>query len=392
MPLTDKLIKSITPKEKAVRYFDGNGLYLEVSPKGGRWWRLKYRYAGKEKRISLGTYPTVSLKEARERSIDAKRALEKGVDPSFQKRRVRADAEKTFEIVAREWLDTQKDAVTDKTQASNISRLERHVFPFIASASLKELTPPDILAICRRMEKVTTYSAHTVLGLCSRVFRYSVICGYIDSDPCRDLKGALKPHVGQSMAAITNPKDVRRLLLAIDAYNGNVATVCALKLAPILFVRPGELRKAEWVEFDFERAEWRIPGPKMKMREEHIVPLPRQALLILSELKQATGHSRYLFPSRRSTDRCMSDNTVLAALRYMGFEKEEMVGHGFRAMASTLLNEQGWPPDIIERQLAHKERNKVRSAYNRAMYMDERRKMLQAWADFLDSLRVGNGA
>ncbi|MDR2820919.1 MAG: integrase arm-type DNA-binding domain-containing protein [Desulfovibrio sp.] len=388
MPLSDAAIRSAKPKDKNYKLFDGYGLYLEVTPNGGKWWRLKYRFAGKEKRISLGTYPTVSLKDARIKAQDAKRCLGNGTDPSFQKRRVLIEQGQLFSDIANEWLEGQREAVTEKTLGKNKNEFERHVFPFIGNARMREVAPPDVLAVCRRIEKGgATYLAHKVLGLCSRVFRYAVASGIVNSDPCRDLVGALRPHQSKNRAALTSPSDVRRLLLAIDAYTGTYPVVCALKLAPMLFVRPGELRKAEWAEFDIDAAEWRIPASKMKMREEHLVPLAKQALSIIADLRVSTGHGRYLFPSPRTLDRPMSDNAILSALRYMGFAKEEIVGHGFRAMASTLLNEQGWPPDVIERQLAHAERNKVRSAYNRALYMKERRAMMQSWADYLDSLR-----
>lgn len=386
--LTEKAIKAIIPEGKSKRYYDAHGLYLEVSPSGGKWWRFKYRVAGKEKRISLGVYPNVSLKEARDLLQGAKKTLTSGIDPSFQKKRIATRTGQTFETVAREWYEKQKKAVTPKTWANNLARLENHIFPFIGAAAITEVKPPDILAICRRIEKMgTTYLAHTILGLCSRAFRYAVSCGYVDSDPCRDLIGALIPHRTKKTPTLTRADDIKRLLVAIDAYNGFFITKCALRLLPLFFVRQWELRGAEWKEFDLDRAEWRVSAGRMKMREEHIVPLSQQALKILYDLKEVNGSSRFLFPSKLSPDRCMSDNTINAALSYMGFGKDEILGHGFRAMASTLLNELGWPPDIVERQLAHAERNKVRAAYNRAQYMDERRKMMQAWADHLDTLK-----
>ena len=388
MSLTDKLIKAIIPAEKNTRHHDSQGLYLEVSSRGGKWWRLKYFFNKREKRISLGVYPLVSLKEARERAFEARKLVEQGIDPSAQRKQEQREALQTFEIVALEWMEKQRGVLAPNSASDNESRIRRQVFPFIGAKSIREIAPPDVLDVCRRLEKSqSAYSAHVVLSLCSRVFRYAVACGYISSDPCRDLKGALSPHKTKSRAAFTDPKDVKRLLLAIDAYNGHATTRCALRLGMLLFVRPGELRRAEWSEFNFDRAEWRIPAEKMKMREEHIVPLSRQALEILDSLRQITGHGQFLFPSVRGPNRPMSDNAVLSALRYMGFEKSEIVGHGFRATASTMLNEQGWPPDVIERQLAHAERNSVRAAYNRASYMEERRKMMQAWADFLDDLR-----
>jgi integrase len=389
MPLTDKAIKGFKPLEKKKRYFDGGGLYLEVTPAGGKLWRLKFRFQGKEKLLALGVYPDVSLKEARLKAQDARKMLSEGIDPSKYKNIRRTENERTFEAVAREWYEQQKVVLTEGTWQNNLSRMQRLVFPEIGNMPIKEVMPPDILRLCRRIESSgITYTAHAVLGLCSRAFQYAVACGYADSDPCRDLRGALRPHRTRKTPAFTNPADVRRLLLAIDSYTGHFSTCYALRLLPLLFVRQGELRNAEWQEFDLVNAIWRIPAGRMKMREEHLVPLSQQSLQILHELYALTGSGRLLLPSPRSRQRPLSENTINAALTYMGIGKEEMLGHGFRAMASTLLNEMGWSPDVIEKQLAHAERNTVRAAYNRAMYLDERRKMMQAWGDYLDSLRV----
>lgn len=387
MPLTDKAIKAIKPEEKSRKYFDGQGLYLEVSPKGGKWWRLKYRIEGKEKRVSLGVYPEVSLREARDKAQDARKQIVRGIDPSHQKRRTVTEQAQVFEFVAREWHDKQQGSVSAKTWQSNLARLENHVFPLVGHLPAKKVAPPDILAVCRRLEAMEqTYNAHAVLGLCSRVFRYGVAAGYVESDPCRDLAGALKPHTTKNTPTLTRPDDIRRLLFAIEAYSGFATTCSALRLLALTFVRQWELRGAEWSEVDFDRAEWRVPAERMKMREEHIVPLSKQSLAEMQKLKQITGHGTYLFPGKRSNQRYMSSGTINAALKYMGFEQDEILGHGFRAMASTQLNEQGWEPDLIERQLAHSERNTVRAAYNRAQYLEKRREMMQAWADYLDGL------
>ena len=388
MPLTDKQIKALKPEEKPKRYFDGGGMYLEVAPNGSKKWRFKYRVGGVEKRISLGVYPEVSLLEAREKLHEHKKMLRDGQDPSVERRRSKARA-RSFEDVGREWLAKEQASWTLHHRVATLSRVERLIFPRIGKQPMDTLEPPDILTLCRTIQlSVSTYMAHLVLGLCGRIFRYGVACGYVPSDPCRDLKGALPSHKHKPMAALVEPKDIARLLKAIAIYDGDFKTCCALKLLPLLMVRTGELRAAEWEEFDFTDKLWRIPGRKMKMGRDHLVPLSRQAEKILLELKAFTGHGKYLLPGRRSDSRVMSENTVNAALRYMGFEREEMTGHGFRSMASTRLNEMGFRSDIIEKQLAHEEENSVRKAYNRAEYLNERRDMLQKWADYLDGLLV----
>lgn len=392
MPLTDKQIKALKPEAKARKYFDGGGLYLEVAPSGGKWWRLKYRVNGVEKRISLGTYPETSLLEARDKAHEHRKCVREGLDPSVERRRTQARAARTFEDVAREWLEKEKGSWTPRHCQATTSRLERLVLPRIGRQPLDSLQPPDILAMCNSIKTaVSTYTARLMLSLCSRIFRYGVVCGYISSDPCRDLSDALPSHKHTPMAALVEPKDITRLLKAIDVYDGDFKTFCALRLLPLCMVRTGELRQAEWSEIDFEDKIWRIPAEHTKRRREHLVPLSRQALEILRELHKVTGHGRFLLPGRRSDSRIMSENTVNAALRYMGFSQEEMCGHGFRSMASTRLNEMGFRADVIEKQLAHEQRNSVRKVYNRAEYLDERRDMLQQWADYLDGLRGDNG-
>ena len=267
-------------------------------------------------------------------------------------------------------------------------RFELYIFPWIGAKPIREVVAPELLEALRRIESTGAIeTAHRAMQTCSQVFRYAVASGLADRDPASDLKGALTPSRETHRAAILDPKGVGALLRACDDYPGTLVARCALRFAPLVFVRPGELRHAEWCEIDFDAKEWRIPGPKMKMREQHVVPLSRQAVAILHELRPLTGDGRYIFPSERTRDRPMSNATVLAALRRLGYAKDEMSGHGFRAMASTLLNELGWAPDVIERQLAHAERNKVRAAYNRATHLAERRKMMQAWADYLDGLK-----
>jgi integrase len=268
--------------------------------------------------------------------------------------------------------------------------LEQGIFPWLGAKPIREIAAPDLLAALRRIEeRGAIETAHRTKQACGQVFRYAVATGRAERDPTGDLRGAIPPANGKRFATITEPKAVGKLLRAIEGYEGSFIVRCALRLAPLVFVRPGELRTAEWAEFDLERAEWRIPGEKMKMKSPHMVPLSRQALEVLGELHPLTGSGRYLFPGERSKDRPMSSNTVNAALRRMGYGSDEMTGHGFRAMACSILNEQGWNPDAIERQLAHAERSKVRAAYLRSEYLDERRRMMQAWADYLDGLKNG---
>lgn len=391
--LTDTRIRNTKPADKALRLFDSGGLYLEVAPAGGKWWRLKYRHGGKEKRLSLGVYPAVSLKDARERRDEAKKLLSQGIDPSAarkeQKVEARKDAE-TFETVTREWHAKQAETWVAGHAAKVIRRFELYLFPWLGSRPVHEITPPELLEALRRIEgKGAVETAHRALQTCGQVFRYGIATGRCERDPAADLHGALTPSREIHRAAILDPAGVGALLRAIDAYSGGIIARCALRLAPMVFVRPGELRHAEWTEIDFDAAEWRIPGEKMKMKTQHVVPLAVQAIAVFQELRPLTGTGKYVFPSARSASRPMSDVTILAALRRMGYASDEMTGHGFRAMASTLLNEQGWPPDVIERQLAHAERNKVRAAYNRATLLPERRKMMQHWADYLDSLKNG---
>ena len=387
MPLTDKQIKALKPKEKAKKYFDGGGLYLEVAPSGGKWWRLKYRVGGVEKRISLGTYPETSLAEARDKAYEHRKTVREGLDPSVERRRSKLRASLSFEDVGREWLEKEKTSWTPGHCVATVSRLERLVFPRIGKQPLESLEPPEMLAMCNSIKNaVSIYTARLMLGLCSRIFRHGVAYGYITSDPCRDLSDALPSHSHKPMAALVKPKDIARLLKAIDIYDGDFKTLCALRLLPLCMVRTGELRKAEWIEIDFDEKLWCVPAEHTKLRREHLVPLSRQTLAILRDLKEVTGHCRYLLPGRRSDSRIMSENTVNAALRYMGFSSDEMCGHGFRSMASTRLNEMGFRFDVIEKQLAHEQSNSVRKVYNRAEYLDERRDMLQQWADYLEKL------
>ncbi|MDR3639994.1 MAG: tyrosine-type recombinase/integrase [Humidesulfovibrio sp.] len=393
MPLTDPAIRNASPREKQFTMFDAEGLFLLVLPNGSKLWRWKFRVDGREKRISLGTYPKVSLKEAREARDRYQIDLRAGVDPAAARKVEKADEQaqgETFQIIADEWFREYRHTWTDHTAETIISRLRMDVFPYLGDKPIKEISPPELLAVIRRVAaRGAVETARRDLQKCGQIFRYAVATGRAERDVTADLRGAIAPPAKRHFASIHEPREVGELLRAIDAYRGSPVTRCALKLAPLTFVRPGELRHAEWTEIDMEAAEWRIPAERMKMREKHTVPLSRQALAVLEEIHPLTGAGRYVFPGGRSAARPMSENAVLAALRRMGYAQGEMTGHGFRSMASTILHEQGWPSDVVERQLAHGERNKVKASYNFAQHLPERRKMMQAWADYLDALREG---
>jgi integrase len=390
MPLTDTAVRKAKPSLKPVRLFDGGGLYLEVAPSGGKWWRLKYRIAEKEKRLSLGVYPDVSLKDARAKRDDARRLLANGIDPSEHRQASKTalveHAANSFEAIAREWYAKFSQNWVDSHSSKIIRRLERDVFPWLGARPINAIAASELLTALRRIEsRGALETSHRAMQNCGQVFRYAVASGRAERDPTADLRGALPPVKERHHASIKDPKAIGALLRAIDGYQGSLITKCALRLAPLVFVRPGELRKAEWTEFNLDAAEWRIPAERMK----HIVPLSTQAVAILRDLHALTGARRYVFPGARTNGRPMSENTVNAGLRRLGYAKDEMTGHGFRSIASTLLNEQGWHRDAIERQLAHAERNNVRAAYNFAEHLPERRKMMQAWADYLDGLKAG---
>lgn len=394
MPLTDTSVRNAKPADKAFKLSDEKGLFLFVTPAGGKLWRFKYRFAGKEKLLAIGAYPDVSLKAARERRDDARKLLADEIDPGHQKKLDRhartTAAANTFEAIAREWYAKRSPKWAPSHASKVISRFERDVFPWLGSRPIKDIAAPEILAVLRRMEsRGAVDSAHRAHQNCGQVFRYAVATGRAERDPTGDLRGAIAPALKTHFATIKDPKAIGDLLRAIEVYRGSFVTKCALQLAPMLFVRPGELRKAEWREFNLELAEWRIPGAKMKSGADHIVPLPTQAVSVLRELHHLTGAYAYVFPGGHTTRRPMSENAVNAALRRMGFGKDEITGHGFRAMASTLLHEQGWKSDVIERQLAHREANAVKAAYNHAQHLPERRAMMQHWADYLDKLKAG---
>jgi integrase len=392
MPLVDTAIRTAKPKDKPYKMADEKGLYLLVNP-AGKYFRFDYRFAGKRKTLALGVYPEVTLKVARERRDEVRKLIANGVDPGQQRKMTKlrqvAQAANSFQAVAVEWHSRNKHTWTEDHAKTILSRLELNVFPWLGSRPIAEVSPPDLLGVLRRIEsRGAIETAHRVKQICGQVFRFAIATGRAERDSSADLRGALSPTKSTRMATIIEPQKIGELLRAIDGYQGTLIAKCALSLAPLVFVRPGELRQAEWAEINLEKAEWRIPGEKMKMRDPHIVPLSRQAVAVLKEIEPLTGRGRYVFPSVRTLARPMSENTVLAALRRMGYAKEEMTGHGFRAMASTTLHEQGWPTDVIERQLAHTERNSIKAAYNHAQHLPERRKMMQAWADYLDSLKT----
>ncbi|MBI5611909.1 MAG: tyrosine-type recombinase/integrase [Gammaproteobacteria bacterium] len=389
MPISDTTVRNAKPREKSYRLADARGMYLEVTPAGGKYWRMKYRVSGKEKRLALGVYPDVSLAQARERCGQARKLLADGVDPGVLKQTNKAATENSFEAVAREWHAKFSPGWATSHADKIIRRLEGEVFPWLGSRPIGDVNAPELLKVLRRIEaRGALETAHRVHQNCGKVFRYAVATGRAQRDPSSDLRGAIPPAQEHHHPTITEPKRVGELLRAIAGYSGSYITRGALQLAPLVFVRPGELRKAEWSEFDLDKAEWRIPEHKMKMKAVHIVPLSTQAVLILRDLHALTGTGRYVFPGARGDDRHMSENTVNAGLRRLGYAVGDMTGHGFRSMASTLLNEQGWNRDAIERQLAHAERDEIRAAYNYAEHLSVRRKMMQAWANYLDKLKA----
>ena len=395
MPLTDVAIRKAKPGDKPIKLSDEKGLYLEIAPSGGKWWRLKFRFEGREKRLSLGVYPDVGLKEARERRDEARKLLADGVDPGENRKARKAArtnlAANTFEVIAREWLQKFAGTMTEKYWAGVLKRFERDIFPWMGTCPISEITAQELLATVRRIEaRGAVETAHRALSNCGQVFRYAVATGRAERDPSGDLKGAIPPAQGKHMAATTDPKRLAEILRALDGYEGTLIVKCALRLAPLLFVRPGELRKAEWADFDLKAAEWRYLVTKTQT--PHIVPLCTQALEILRELQPLTGKGRYVFPSARTSARPMCDNAILAAMRRMGIPKEEMSGHGFRAVARTILDEVlGFRPDFIEHQLAHAVRDPNGRAYNRTAHLSERRKMMQQWGDYIDKLKDATG-
>ncbi|MEM9448013.1 MAG: integrase arm-type DNA-binding domain-containing protein [Cyanobacteria bacterium P01_E01_bin.6] len=389
--LTDKEVRNAHPGEKTKRLWDEKGLYLEITPKGGKGWRLKYRINKKEKRISFGVYPDVGLKDARSQRDEARKLIASGIDPSLhrkaQKRASQQQESNSFESVAREWYLRFSPNWAVSHSQTVIKRLERDIFPWMGNSPVAKISAPELLTVIRRVEgRGALETAHRELNICGQVFRYAIATGRAERDPSRDLRGALPPVKTKHLAAITDPKRVGELLRILDGYQGGFVVQCALRLAPLVFVRPGELRHAQWVDIDFDEAEWRFKVSKTNT--DHIVPLSRQAIAVLKNLHPLTGNREWIFPSGRSPLRPMSENAVLAALRSLGIEKEEMSGHGFRAMARTLLDEElGVRPDLIEQQLAHTVKDPLGRAYNRTKFLKERHAMMQQWGDYLDDLR-----
>lgn len=393
MPLTDAAIRTAKPGEKPYKLADERGLFLLVNPNGAKWWRLKFRVEGKEKALSLGTYPDTSLKEARSKRDEARKQLAEGIDPSQQRKAIKAAREgvtaNSFEVICREWLENKRSNIEEAQYKKALARLEKDVFPWMGSRPIAEITAPEVLAVLRRIDaRGARYTAHKAKSEISQCFRYAIATGRAERDPCPDLRGAIPAPKTENRPAITDPKAAGELLRAIDGFKGTFVVRCALLLAPLLFVRPGELRKANWDGFDLDKGEWRYFINKTKT--EHLVPLASQAVAILRELHALTGHGSYVFPGR-DPKRPMSDAAINAALRRMGYDtKTEITGHGFRAMARTILHEElHIKPEVIEHQLAHQVADALGTAYNRTKFLKERKIMMQQWASYLDNLKEG---
>lgn len=393
MPLTDTVIRKAKTSDKTRRLFDGGGLYIEISPAGGKLWRLKYRYSGKEKRLALGIYPEVSLAQARKRREAARELLADGIDPGEDRKIQKAakveQAANSFEAVAREWYARHLPNWAVSHAEKIIRRLECDVFPWLGKRPIAEIGAPDLLKVLRRVEgRGALDTAHRVHQNCGQILRYAVATGRAQRDPSADLRGALPPAKHTHFASITDPSQVGELLRAIDGFRGTFVVQSALRLAPLFFVRPGELRKALWADFDLNKAEWCYLVTKTKT--EHLVPLSTQALKILADLRDLTGNGAYVFPGR-DPKKPMSDAAINAALRRMGYDTStEITGHGFRAMARTILHQElEFAPEVIEHQLAHRVSDSLGAAYNRTKFLKQRRQMMQRWADYLDEIKSG---
>lgn len=393
MPLSDTSIRNAKPPEKPIKLADGGGLYLLLKPNGAKWWRLDYRFAGKRKTLSMGVYPEVGLKAARDKRDEAKRLLADGIDPGenrkIQKAARSERAENSFEVVAREWFAKFSPNWADSHAVKIIRRLERDVFPWLGARPIAEIKAAELLRAIKKTEsRGVLETAHRALQNCSQIFRYAVAHGLCERDPSTDLRGALPPVKGRHFAAIIDPAGVAKLLRSFDDFKGSYVVLCALKLAPLFFVRPGELRKAEWQQIDLDSGQWSYTATKTDTA--HLVPLASQAVAILRDLFALTGHGRYVFAGR-DPQRPMSENTVNAALRRLGYDtQKDITGHGFRAMARTILHEElHFDPVVIEHQLAHSVPDALGTAYNRTKFIKERKVMMQTWADYLDKLKAG---
>lgn len=387
--LSDAKARNAKPKPRPYKLSDGEGLFLLVIPSGSKYWRLKYFFAGKEKVLALGVYPEVSLGEARERRAQARKLLAAGNDPGETKKEAKRlqtfQAANTFEEVAREWLSHRRHEWIGRTWETRQTRLERLVFPKLGKRPIAQITAPEVLAMIRAVEsRGTLDTARRVMQMCGQIFMYAIATGRAERNPVPDLRGALKVPVAQHYSFLSE-KELPEFLAKMNSYDGSYQTKLALQFLILTFVRTNELREAKWAEIDWNKAEWRIPAERMKMKELHIVPLSEQAVAVLKKLQEVNGTYDYVFPNRQSPSKFMSENTILFALYRMGYHSRA-TGHGFRSTASTILNEHGFRADVIERQLAHGERNAVRAAYNHAQYLPERRQMMQWWADYLDGL------
>ncbi len=387
--LNDVKVKNLKPKDKIFRVFDEKGLYLEVNPKGGKYWRLKYRFAGKEGRLALGVYPEVSLKEARDKRDAARKQVSEGIDPSQEKKLTKLtreiNSQNSFEAIAREWHKKQESRLTERHSKYVLRRLEADVFPNIGSRPINQITAPELLATIQKIEKRGALDiSHRALQTSGQIFRYAIATGRAQHDVTAGLRGALTPRKKQNYSRLQED-EIPEFLDKLEKYEGDLQTKLALKLVMLTFVRTGELRGAKWEEIDFETKEWHVPLERMKMREKHIVPLSKQALHILKQIRAMHNNKEFVFPSYTNPNKTISENTMLYAMYRMGYHSRATV-HGFRGTASTILNENNFRPDVIEKQLSHGERDKVRASYNHAQYLPERRKMMQWWADYLDKL------
>jgi integrase len=390
MPLTDVSTRKAKPRDRQYKLSDERGMFLLVTPAGGKLWRLKYRFQGREKLLALGSYPDVSLADARKKRDEARRMIAAGVDPSAERKQAKTAASTTFEAVAREWFTKFKAEWTEGHAVTVLRRMEQNLFPFLGGHPVAAITATELLAVLQKIEARGAHeTTRRVRQICSQIFCYAISCGKADVDPSSSLRRALVPVQSTHHAAITTPREAAGLLRILDSYDGTIIVKSALRLAPLVFVRPGELRRAEWTEIDLDAAVWTIPAWRMKTRQTLTVPLSRQAVEILRELHPVTGHGKFVFPSARSVTRPMSDNAILAALRRSNVKKDEMTGHGFRAFARTMLDEVlGERVDLIEHQLGHAVKDPNGRAYNRTTFLAERVVMMQRWADYLDHLKT----